>query len=607
MVQGNESVRYDRRTVRKWVEFASNGEMALAEFQRSFVWDVGRATDYIEAILKGKPVGLYLILATSEEPQFRPRPFHKVTKPLKEVSELVLDGQQRLTSLLHAVHGLEERRYFIKVHDLSADDLVIETVICETKSSRTGKTAKGLDEPLTAYAANLIPIDILYTTGPRKGQLSPLTNWCIEIGQNMPEMSEISTRLLEERIREFANQCFFQRELWYCRLPSKTEAAEATEIFVATNTSSIKIKRFDIEVAAIRGRYNKDLRSAIESAYEKSSTLPYYFPDEPKDYIPEIGDWLLKVACLHSGLAPKEANFSKAAEYLLEGGEAKGERAANGRLDNVFEDLEWALRRAERWGAPTDKMIPSWPVMHVFSALRTRMESISSPAELNRARRLLKAYYWRCLFSNRHTVQANDRLHEDYRELSQALEEGIPQSCSLSAFDDQDNPLFDARHLFKFAGWITSSRLGKALVSVVLATDPKPCDWMTGEQMNLTEIRELQALKKLHRHHVYPMAALQTGAVDEDLISHGLNGVLLDQRTNLRLWKDPPCEYIEKILEETDVSKKELRSRIASHLVPYEMLKNTRGSIKAQYRQYLTMRARMFASRIQELSAIKDM
>ena len=107
----------------------------------------------------------------------------------------------------------------------------------------------------------------------------------------------------------------------------------------------------------------------------------------------------------------------------------------------------------------------------------------------------------------------------------------------------------------RHAGWIGSSRLGKALASAVMASDPKPQEWMTGASLSATEIRELQGLRKLDRHHVFPKAALAEGNVDGDLIQHGLNGVVLDQRTNLRLWKVPPSEYVDKMLEDETLRK----------------------------------------------------
>ena len=165
--------------------------------------------------------------------------------------------------------------------------------------------------------SNLIPVDILPKTGPRDGKLSRLATWCISIGQNVEGMEGDEARLLEDRIADFVDRCFFQRDLWYCMLPATTSSAEATDAFVATNTSSVKIMRFDIEVAKARGRHNEDLRTEIQDAYDRSDMLRYYFSDDAEDYIPDIGEWMLKVACLHVNEPPKESNYSKAVNYLL--------------------------------------------------------------------------------------------------------------------------------------------------------------------------------------------------------------------------------------------------------------------------------------------------
>ena len=455
-----EAVRYDRRTVSEWVEKAWTGKVTITDFQRSFVWDSGKATEYIKAILMGKPVGLYLILASSKEPQFEPRAFNKMETSLNAVTELVLDGQQRLTSLLHALYGHPDRRFFIKVTGLNAETLEVDDVVCESKSSKTGRTGKGLDDPATAFAKDLIPIDILRKIGPRTGKLSPLATWCIAIGRHVEGMENDEARLLEDRISAFVDRCFFQRHLWYCVLPETTGTDEATDIFVATNTSSVKIKRFDIEVAKARGRHDEDLRTEIQDAYDRSDMLRYYFSDDAEDYIPDIGEWMLKVTCLHANEPPKESSYSKAVKYLLGSSGSKTTAGRRRRLESVFRDLDWALRRVETYGAATDKMVPSRPVLHVLSALRSKVEKIKKPARLDAARRLLDAYYWCCLFSNRHAVQANDRLYEDYQQLSEALDMVGGDLPEITAFDKQDHPLFDEDHLMRHAGWIGSGRLG---------------------------------------------------------------------------------------------------------------------------------------------------
>ena len=103
-------------------------------------------------------------------------------------------------------------------------------------------------------------------------------------------MENDEARLLEDRISAFVDRCFFQRDLWYCMLPATTGPEKATDIFVATNTSSVKIKRFDIEVAKARGRHDEDLRTEIQDAYDRSDMLRYYFSDDAEDYIPDIGE-----------------------------------------------------------------------------------------------------------------------------------------------------------------------------------------------------------------------------------------------------------------------------------------------------------------------------
>ena len=601
MAQEND-VHYYPRTVDEWTRKAWAGKVTLADFQRSFVWDSGRVTGYIKSILMGKPVGLYLILKTSEKPQFAPRPFYHLETPLDDVTELVLDGQQRLTSLMHALYSHPERRFFIQVADMSAAELEVVDVVCESINTSTKKTGKGLDDPATAYSNSLIPMDILRKDGRKPGKLSRLATWCISVGANVSGMEGNKARLLEDRIMDCVNERFFQRSLWYCLLPATTGSAEAAEIFVETNRSSVRIKAFDIEVASARGKHNEDLRNAIQDAYEQSDILSHYFSDDPEDYIPAIGEWMLKVACLHAGHIPKESNYEKAVSYLLDTKSTADAKERLRRLDSLFFDLNWGLRRVEGYGAASERMVPSWPTLHVLSALRSNMEKIKGPEKKGLANELLRAYYWRCLFSNRHDVRANDRLYEDFAQLDDLLDGLGGELARMTAFNDDDHPLYDKKYLLRHANWIGSGRLGKALASVVMASEPKPVDWMTNETLSATVVRELERARKLDRHHVFPRDALQAGKVEKELIQNGLNGVLLDRRTNLRLWKVPPHEYVCKMLAQLKISKTALERRIAGHRVPYDQMTDEQGTIHRRYTKFLQRRAELMAELVAGLA-----
>ena len=253
-----DEISYDRRTVKKWVQKAQKGEVALTDFQRSFVWSGDKTANYIKAIFSGKPVGLYLILQKADPPQFDPRTFKKLATPLNNVEELILDGQQRLTSLLQALSKQSERRFFVEVSDLAAKTLEIEEVFCEQK-----RNARKLDEPATAYRKNCIPMDVLRAEIDERG-LTPLASWCVAVSEVVG--AELA-RVLESKIKRFVDEHFFEREIWYCSLPASTDRTTATQIFVETNTSSVRIKEFDIQVANARGVHDEDVRNSIHQAY----------------------------------------------------------------------------------------------------------------------------------------------------------------------------------------------------------------------------------------------------------------------------------------------------------------------------------------------------
>ena len=404
------------------------------------------------------------------------------------------------------------------------------------------------------------------------------------------------------KIRQFAEESFFQRQLYCCWLPAGTTSAEATEIFVETNTSSVRIRKFDEQVAKVRGGENRDFRKMIGEAYRDSEVLRYYFPGEPEKSIPQIGDWLLKLGCLHAGVPPKEGSYEEASKYLFEDDGGKSD-AVPKNLVHVLEDADWALKRVADMGSPSHSTLPSWPPVHVLAAIRSRYQGIEDPGEANAARRLIDAYYWRALFTNRHERQANDRLYTDFEQLVNVLKGEGEKADSMRVFSDRHHPLYRHSLLKESAGWIGRSRIGRALMAAVLASEPTPVDWITGELLRATHVRQLEEAKDLDRHHVFPKKVLLLAGVPQGEINNGLNGVILDKRTNRKFWKYPPDEYVDNVMEKKGIEHAEFRDRIGGHLVPYEEMVNAKGAMRDRYRRFLEQRAKLLANRIEVLSA----
>src|SRR4051794_20550393 len=95
-------------------------QIALPDFQRDFVWDPKDVRDLLVSIICRFPAGALLTVAQNGEKMFKPR----AVAGAPEIEEgdsptyLVLDGQQRLTSLYQAHRGVGDARYLVNLTDL---------------------------------------------------------------------------------------------------------------------------------------------------------------------------------------------------------------------------------------------------------------------------------------------------------------------------------------------------------------------------------------------------------------------------------------------------------------------------------------------------------
>ena len=81
------------------------GKMQLPDFQRGWVWDDERVRGLLASLSVSFPIGAIMLLETGGEGvRFKPRLVEGVDSRLTvEPETLILDGQQRLTSLYQAL------------------------------------------------------------------------------------------------------------------------------------------------------------------------------------------------------------------------------------------------------------------------------------------------------------------------------------------------------------------------------------------------------------------------------------------------------------------------------------------------------------------------
>lgn len=132
------------------------GTVVLPEFQREFVWGNNDIRALLATVLAGWPLGSLLVTPYSPHGIFRVRPFENVVSPVSDPELVVLDGQQRLTSLYNAFMRRGNTVYAVRLDLLDAesrDDLdeTIEAIPIKTWE-REYSMARA------QYEANLVPI-----------------------------------------------------------------------------------------------------------------------------------------------------------------------------------------------------------------------------------------------------------------------------------------------------------------------------------------------------------------------------------------------------------------------------------------------------------------
>lgn len=91
--------------VRELVDKVQRGELTLPEMQRRYVWPATRVRDLLDSLYRGYPSGTILVWETDEEIETRELAVKTSRTPTTSQKLLLLDGQQRVTSLSAILSG----------------------------------------------------------------------------------------------------------------------------------------------------------------------------------------------------------------------------------------------------------------------------------------------------------------------------------------------------------------------------------------------------------------------------------------------------------------------------------------------------------------------
>ena len=268
-------------SVEELVSMIERGELRLPEMQRQYVWRSTRVRDLLDSLYRGYPSGAILLWETDEAVPLQSFAVSQSNNPYQS-TRLLLDGQQRLTSLSAVIRGEPvsvrgRRRPIDLLFNLEhPDQLAVVTEVDEngddTEIDEEGELGgdeadASEDELLTRFNK------MTFVVATRK--LEQLPQWVkvSEVfktdsdapflkragisGFDDPRYEKYSQRLARLRgIRKYVYRMdVLERTLSY---------DEVTEIFVRVNSLGAKLRSSDLALAQITAKWRHSLQTFLD-------------------------------------------------------------------------------------------------------------------------------------------------------------------------------------------------------------------------------------------------------------------------------------------------------------------------------------------------------
>jgi hypothetical protein len=543
------------------------GELALPEMQRRYVWPATRVRDLLDSLYRGYPSGTILAWETDEELPTRELAVRSTRTPTTSQKLLLLDGQQRVTSLSailggEPVHVRNRRRPIdilfnlehpdgppIDVTEVNDNGFTAEVEDVEDEETAERDIQEELRKRTFVVASRALQNDPVWVkvSDVFKKTDSQLLK-AIGISSDNERWDKYSERL--QKVRKIADYPYVMEVL-----EKSMSYEEVTEIFVRVNSLGIKLRGSDLALAQITCRW-KGFIEIIE-------TFASEFGND-EDYIIETG---LPVRMMVI-LATHQSRFRTVGKIGREKLEAAWKQAEEG--------LRFAINFIRENAGIDDLSYLSSPFLlvplSVYWILK-KDEAITPDDE----KKMLRWFYL-----------AHMRGHYSIGSSESILDADLGVLFKAKSFVDLTQQLF--LHVKKFVVDYDDlnnrgirSPFFSMLYFVLKQNGVK--DWWSG--LKISE-RHTGSAHTIQYHHIFPKSLLKDYEKKE--INEIANMAFIGGKTNRQITNKEPSQYFVKIIAERG------EDALTSQLIP---LDKQLWEI-AEYREFLSFRRTAIAKAIND-------
>ena len=480
-----------------------SGVIALPEFQRGYVWSREQVRRLMRSLYRTYPVGVFLMWETQAETAET----RSDTGASVGVVKLLLDGQQRITSLYGIVRGKPPRFFDGDARAFTGLHFHLETEEFEFYGPK-----KMDNNPFWVNVTQLMQMGA--------GEYAPRLFVDERLLPNAPAFLARLNAIDKIKEREFHTE-----EI----TGANRQLDEVVEVFNEVNSGGKKLSKADLALAKVCARW-ADARSEMKVRLEKWHKYGYDFKL----------DWLMRcITTTHTG----DAYF-----HSLENISAADFKQA---LIKTERHVDTALHLiGGRLGLDYDRVLGSrYSIPLLVRYIELRGGRITDPAERDR----LLYWYVHTFLWGRYAGSTESTLAADLNILK---DDSTPLNGLMNALrrDRGDFRLNEA----DFTGSSTSNRFYPLLYMLTRVWHAK--DWQTG--IDLTA-HSLGRYSNLQVHHIFPKKRLYAAGFNRTQVNAVANFTFLTQDTNLVVSDRDPAEYLSEFADRNPQA-------VASHWIPMD-------------------------------------
>lgn len=550
------------------------GKLQLPDFQRDYVWGDEDVKSLIASIAKGFPVGALLTLETGGEVEFKPRLLAGVEQKDVQPSELLLDGQQRITSLYQSMlseqpvrtrthRGTEVKRfYFLDINKTVNGAADLEEAIIGVPADKIVRTNFGRTVELdistqqAEFEQDLFPLNRVFDS---RNWFFDWRDYWSNRGRDIFELDRDFYRGAVEAIERY--------KMPIIRLDRENSREAICLVFEKVNVGGKKLDAFELVTAiyaADRFDLREDWRGSQNSGNLGRRARMIGSPNR-RDVLTEIAstDFLQACTLLHT----RENRLAKAAQGMKDKDLPQVTCRRQALLSLPLSAYRKHADNVERGfidaGGFLNELKIIWhkdtPYPPQIVALASTFAILGSDAQTIAAKQKLARWFWSVTFGELYGSSTESQMARDVPELVEWItgNGGEPRSV--------DNAIFQLDRLRSLR-----SRQSAAYKGIHARLMQRGCqDFITGRGTDLMTFFD----DKIDIHHIFPQDWCKKQGINKEIYNSIVNKTPLSKGSNIAIGGSAPSVYLRRIEEKHDIDGDDLDDILHTHLIDPEHLR----------------------------------